>query len=228
MEPPCPQCGPDHVRQTGYGTLVCTRCGIENFTWILSAQSSYSPYCVPLHSQATYTRLKRFRKYLQRAAMQQSGASVPQSTWEYLFKRAPFKTPRGIISHLKNAPKNIRKKCYDCLPLLIKTLCPHLHVPTLPESDKFLALSAFKQLDHAYTKGEPFVSYLFALEYILELIGRADMLPFINKIQCCKRRIRYRWRLDKIFRHSSRAGSPGKRVACSRGFPPCSIPASSP
>ena len=212
--------------QTEYGSLVCTRCGVENFAFIFDSRTAYLPYCVPLVAPASYTRKKRFRKYLQRAAMQQSGASVPQSTWEYLFKRAPFQSARSIICHLKQAPKSIRKKCYDCLPLLIKTLCPHLHVPTLPESDKFQALSAFKQLDDAYTKGEPFVSYLFALEYILELIGRADMLPFINKIQCGKRRIRYRWRLDKIFRHSSRAGSPGKRVACSRGFPPCSRPAS--
>ena len=194
----CGACKGDVV-QTLYGSLVCTRCGVENFSNIFDSKTAYMSYCVPLVAPASYTRQKRFRKYLQRAAMQQSGASVPQSTWEYLFKRAPFKTPRGIICHLKNAPKKIRKKCYDCLPLLIKVLCPHLHVPTLPESDKYLALAAFKQLDHAYTKGEPFVSYLFALEYILELIGRADMLPFINKIQCRKRRYRYRKRLDKIY-----------------------------
>ena len=192
---------------------------------IYSVESAHFSYQVPLHSAVTYTRHKRFRKYLQRAAMQQSGASVPQSTWEYLFKRAPFKTPRGIISHLKNAPKNIRKKCYDCLPLLIKTLCPHLHVPTLPESDKYQALAAFRELDHAYTKGEPFVSYLFALEYILQLIGRSDLLPFINKIQCRKRRLAYRCRLDAIFKRSSRAGSPGRRVACSRRSASCSRPA---
>ena len=195
----CGACKGSLVVQTEYGSLVCTRCGVENFAFIFDSRTAYMPYCVPLVAPASYTRQKRFRKYLQRAAMQQSGASVPQSTWEYLFKRAPFQAARSIICHLKQAPKSIRKKCYDCLPLLIKTLCPHLHVPTLPESDKFLALSAFKQLDHAYTKGEPFVSYLFALEYILEIIGRADMLPFINKIQCCKRRNRYRWRLDKIF-----------------------------
>ena len=187
------------VVQTEYGSMVCTRCGVENFESIFDSRTAYMPYCVPLVAPASYTRQKRFRKYLQRAAMQQSGASVPQSTWEYLFKRAPFKTPRGIISHLKNAPKNIRKKCYDCLPLLIKTLCPHLHVPTLPESDKYQALAAFRELDHAYTKGEPFVSYLFALEYILRRIGRSDVLPFINKIQCRRRRCDYQRRLDKVY-----------------------------
>ena len=213
------------VVQTEYGSMVCTRCGVENFESIFDSRTAYMPYCVPLVAPASYTRQKRFRKYLQRAAMQQSGASVPRSTWEYLFKRAPFKTPRGIISHLKNAPKNIRKKCYDCLPLLIKTLCPHLHVPTLPESDKYQALAAFRELDHAYTKGEPFVSYLFALEYILQLIGRSALLPFINKIQCRKRRLAYRCRLDAIFKRSSRAGSPGRRVACSRRSASCSRPA---
>ena len=199
MEPPCPQCGPDHVRQTEYGTLVCTRCGIENFTWILSAQSSYSPYCVPLHSQATYTRLKRFRKYLQRASMQQSACTIPPTTWDYLLAGGPYRSPRNIVRRLKKAPKQIRKKCYDSLPLLVKMLCPHIRVPRLTESDKLNALTAFRKLDAAYKQGEPFVSYLFALEYILKLIGRAEVLPFINKICCRKRRDAYRRRLDIIF-----------------------------
>ena len=199
MEPPCPDCGPDHVRQTGYGTLVCTRCGRENFTWILSQQSSYSPYCVPLHSQATYTRLKRFRKYLQRASMQQSASTIPPDTWDYLLAGAPYRGPRNIVRRLKKAPKQIRKKCYDSLPLLVKMLCPHIRVPRLIESDKLNALTAFRKLDAAYNAGEPFVSYLFALEYILKHIGRADVLPFINKICCRKRRYAYNRRLDKIF-----------------------------
>ena len=199
MEPPCPDCGPDHVRQTGYGTLVCTRCGQENFTWILSAQSSYSPYCVPLHSQATYTRLKRFRKYLQRASMQQSASTIPPDTWDYLLAGAPYRGPRNIVRRLKKAPKHIRKKCYDSLPLLVKMLCPNIDVPRLNEADKLRAMNAFRKLDTAYNSGEPFVSYLFALEYILQHIGRPDVVPFINKICCRKRRDAYCRRLDKIF-----------------------------
>ena len=204
MEPPCPDCGPDHVRQTGYGTLVCTRCGQENFTWILSAQSSYSPYCVPLHSQATYTRIKRFRKYLQRASMQQSAATIPECTWDYLLEGQPYRGPGNIVRRLKKAPKFIRKKCYDSLPLLVKMLCPHVDVPRLTESDKLNAMTAFRKLDAAYNNGEPFVSYLYALEFILEHIGRSDMMPFINKICCRKRRAAYRFRLNKIFSSSPR------------------------
>ena len=65
--------------------------------------------------------------------------------------------------------------------------------------DKFLADAAFKKLDTAYGQGEPFVSYLYALEYILGHIGRSDILPFINKIQCRKRRSRYKLRMDRIY-----------------------------
>ena len=200
MEPPCTECKTTRdMRQTPYGTLVCTRCGVENFTWILSAQSSYSAYCVPLHSQATYTRLKRFRKYLQRASMQQSAATIPECTWDYLLVGQPYRGPCNIVRRLKKAPRHIRKKCYDSLPLLVKMLCPHIDVPRLTESDKLNALTAFRKLDSAYNNGEPFVSYLFALEYILKLIGRSDVVPFINKICCRKRRIAYRRRLNKIF-----------------------------
>jgi len=197
----------DNIRLTEYCTLVCTRCGIENFAWIMSAQSSYSPYCVPLQSQATYTRIKRFRKYLLRASMQQSAATIPESTWDYLLqgcKNKPYHGPTSIVRRLKKAPKHIRKKCYDSLPLLVKMLCPHISVPRLTESDKLCAMTAFRKLDTAYNKGEPFVSYLYALEFILDHIGRSDVLPFINKICCRTRRSAYRFRLNKIFSSSPR------------------------
>ena len=83
--------------------------------------------------------------------------------------------------------------------MLVKHLCPHIEVPRLTESDKLCAVTSFRKLDTAYNNGEPFVSYLFALEYILGLIGRMDVVPFINKICCRKRRAAYRLRLDKIF-----------------------------
>ena len=130
---------------------------------------------------------------------------MPPGTWDYLFAGKPYSSPGAILRRLKRAPKHICKKCYDSLPMLVYTLCPGVAVPELQESDKYQALSRFRALDDAYNQGEPFVSYLFALEYILELIGRSDMLPFINKIQCRKRRAAYRWRLDKIFKHTTRS-----------------------
>jgi len=203
MEPPCLECKTaEDIRLTDYGTLVCTRCGIENFKWIISAQAAHAPYCVPLHSQATYTRIKRFRKYLQRASMQQSASTIPENTWDYLMegcKNKPYHGPASIVRRLKKAPKRIRKKCYDSLPLLVKMLCPHINVPRLTESDKLCAMTAFRKLDAAYNNGEPFVSYLYALEFILDHIGRSDVLPFINKICCRTRRSAYRFRLNKIF-----------------------------
>ncbi len=200
MDLPCRVCKTrEDIRLTDYGTLVCTRCGVENFSFVLSPQCAYSPFCVPLHSAAGYTRVKRFRKYLQRASMQQSTASIPESTWDYLLAGMPYRGPGNIVQRLKKAPAGIRKKCYDSLPLLVKELCPHIKVPTLTEPEKLRALSAFRKLDTAYNRGEPFVSYLFALEYILEHIGRSDVVPFINKICCRKRRAAYRMRLNKIF-----------------------------
>ena len=69
----------------------------------------------------------------------------------------------------------------------------------LTEADKLAAMNAFRKLDNAYCTGEPFVSYLFALEYILNLIGRGDIVPYINKICCRKRRHAYQRRLERIF-----------------------------
>lgn len=186
------------LQETSYGSLVCGSCGCEEFVHMLNP-SVCASYCVPLHNTATYTRLKRFRKYLQRSSMSQSQNSIPPATWDYLLEGGPYRSPGCIVRRLKKAPKHIRKKCYDSLPLLVHSLCPHIKVPTLCELEKTRALAAFRQLDAAYYNGEPFVSYLFALEFILVHIGRADMLPFINKISCRKRRTAYNQRLSRVF-----------------------------
>ena len=204
MDTKCKACAVLCV-QTGYGSMVCPRCGCEDFSSIYDTHNAYFSYSVPLVPPATYTRMKRFRKYLQRAARQQSTSTVPPGTWDYLFAGKPYSCPGAILRRLKRAPKHICKKCYDSLPMLVYTLCPGVAVPELQESDKYQAVSRFRALDDAYNQGEPFVSYLFALEYILELIGKSVLLPFINKIQCRKRRAAYRWRLDKIFKHKTRA-----------------------
>ena len=194
-------CGACRFTRTEYGSVVCCACGIEDMSQIFSVESAYFSYQVPLHSAVTYTRIKRFRKYLQRAAMEQSVCSIPETTWRYLLQHT-YRGPRDIIRYLKRAPKHVRKKCYDSLPLLTKQLCPHCTIPVLTANDKYRALEAFRKLDRAYGSGEPFVSYLYALEYILELIGCSSVLPFINKIQCRKRRAAYRFRLDGVFKRN--------------------------
>ena len=185
--------------ETDYGTLVCGSCGNENFGNLLTAACSTHSYSVPLQSNATYTRLKRFKKYLNRSTMSQSQNSIPAATWDYLLAGSPYSGPAAIVRRLKKAPKHIRKKCYDSLPLLVHHLCPDIRVPRLSEHEKKLAIRAFLVLDRAYVHGEPFISYLYALEYILELIQRSDILQNINKISCRKRRAAYKKRLNKIF-----------------------------
>jgi len=195
----CARCKSDALLlETDYGSLVCPFCGGELFSYILRTYVT-NRYCVPLKSTATYTRLKRFKKYLNRATCCQSQNSIPENTWEYLLKHAPYKNPGAIVRQLKKAPKKIRKKCYDSLPMLVHHLCPDCTVPRLCEREKEQALYAFRKLDKAYREGEQFISYLYALEYILGLIGRDDILPFINKISCRKRRCAYRQRLQRVF-----------------------------
>lgn len=195
---PCKTCkrSGNNMLMTEYHTMVCTACGTEHPGFLSPCDSGgFRSILVPTQ---TYTRLKRFRKYLARAAKAQSASSVPSETWEYLLKHGPYASPGAIVRALKKAGKRLKKKCYDSLPLFCEQLAG-IRVPTLSEMDKFLADAAFKKLDTAYGKGEPFVSYLYALEYILGHIGRSDILPFINKIQCRKRRYRYKLRMDRIY-----------------------------
>ena len=69
---------------TEYGTKVCTSCGTEDFKILLCATNAFTAFSLPLHTPATYTRVKRFTKYVNRASMMQSTGSIPKDTWVYL------------------------------------------------------------------------------------------------------------------------------------------------
>ena len=88
--------------ETEYGSLVCPHCGVELFEPILRTYVC-SHYCVPLYSCATYTRLKRFKKYLNRSTMSQSQNSIPPATWDYLLEEAPYRSPGSVVRRLKKA-----------------------------------------------------------------------------------------------------------------------------
>lgn len=195
----CKTCGKtgQNMLLTAYHTLVCTECGTEHPGYLTTSENNGAYQSILVPGQ-TYTRLKRFRKYLARAGKTQIATSVPKETWEYLLANGPYRCPGDIVRALKRAGKKLKKKCYDSLPFLCERVAG-ISVPLLTEHDKFRAESAFKKLDHEYSNGEPFVSYLYAIEYILRHIGRADILPFINKIQCTKRRHQYKQRMDRIY-----------------------------
>lgn len=173
-------------------TVVCSTCGIEEFGMMLPVWNQWTPN--ETVSQVTYTRRKRFKKYLQRASKHQSYNSIPQETWEYLFAHGPFTDVPHIIHALKRG--KLRKKCYDSLPLIASCLLG-ISTPSLSEEEKNHALTIFQWIDDDYVD-EPFCSYLYVLEYILTYLGRSDIVSFINKIQCPKRRDKYKRRLDSI------------------------------
>ena len=140
-----------------------------------------------------YTRAKRFRKYLMRACMSQGLSSVPDDTWRYLQEHRPYTGPREILFRLKRS--KLTNKCYDSLPIMTKHMCPHLTVPEITYEDTNLALRLFGRIEQGFPKGSKFVSYLYLLEHVLSRIGREDMLPFLNRIQCPRRRRQYEERI---------------------------------
>ena len=190
---PC-SCGSRFFDQGGFGLDFCLGCGIGRRAQLDMGCAFATQERIPGHQ--SYTRLKRFKKYLCRAMRQQSSCTVPRETWDYLLSRRPYRDAKHIQWTLKQA-RHLKRKCYDSLPFLTAALCPDAHVPTLNLSEKQNAIDLFKTIDAAVREG-PFVSYLFCLEYILERLGRHDVCEHINKIQCPKRRAAYRHKLDGI------------------------------
>ena len=200
MESTCATCGQNTFMDTGFGKVVCMSCGIlQSHELACFANVLPRGYGAVVPAKQTYTRFKRFRKYLQRACVNQCNSSVPDETWVYLHAHQPFRGPKDILYCLKKS--KLKQKCYDSLPLFTKVLSD-MEVPTLCKADYNTAVSLFHIIDDAWDSSEPFVSYLFLLEWILVFIGRCDVLPFINKIQCARRRREYGDKLDQITSHA--------------------------
>lgn len=145
-----------------------------------------------------YTKRKRFKKYLMRANRNQSANTVPPETWRYLIRHGPYKRPEELYRRLK-AAKGLKRKCYDSLPLMCSHLCS-TKVPSLTSDEINHAMRQFDIIDrHIQRNGEPMISYLFCLEFILRKMNRFDMIVFINRIKCPKRRRMYHERLTSMF-----------------------------
>ena len=186
----CSPCPTNKKINTGFGLEICTACGLTVVGGPLCAPENIMPRGHPtsITQKLTYTRRKRFRKYLSRACMKQNTSSIPNSTWEYLIDRKPYSRPEQIIHTLKKS--KLKMKCYDSLPLLCANLTD-INVPKISQHEFHRAMQIFLKIDENYSANTEFVSYLYMLEYILLEIGRRDLLPFINKIRCPKRRRKY-------------------------------------
>ena len=206
----CPTCKNAAFWEMHYnGKASCTACGVLAEAWAFegfqtSFAHGYSPLST-LQQTQVYTRTKRFVKYLNRASMKQSVNSVPDETWAFLLRHAPYRDPAHILRTLKKA--KIKRKCYDCLPLLTYHMCPGLDVPRISDLEQKRALDYFEVIDRAFPEKGSFMSYLYVLEFILESIGRSDVLPFISRIQSQKRRTKYSMRLAAIIRDAISDGT---------------------
>ena len=186
------------MTETGYGTRICMHCGVQTFGGPFCRDPAFMyprGHELTVRRKQPYTRAKRFRKYLMRACMSQGLSSVPDATWEYLSLYKPYTGPREILFRLKRS--KLHNKSYDSLPIMTKHMCPNLHVPQLSPADVDSALKLFRQIEQGFPKESKFVSYLYLLEHILSRIGRSDMLPFLNRIQCPKRRRQYEERIRR-------------------------------
>ena len=203
------------------GTASCMNCGVlvknemfdspcDNF---MHSFQSMSVLC----QTQTYTRAKRFKKYLHRACMRQSVNSVPDPTWKYLLDHRPYSGPPHILRTLKRAGRKLKNKCYDCLPLLVHHLC-EVTVPVLSDREIATAMDLFAVIDAAFPQYGGFMSYAYALEFVLLKMGRRDMVPYLSGIQCVKRRAHYYEKLTRIFKDASVDGIPrvsGPKQSCS-------------
>ena len=80
MKIPTCVCGSIIFEESGFGLDFCTQCGVGKPGSIMTLNGFVRQDRLSGHQ--SYTRRKRFKKYLFRAMRMQSSSTVPQETWE--------------------------------------------------------------------------------------------------------------------------------------------------
>ena len=102
------------------------------------------------------------------------------------------------------------------IPAPIPAPAANERVPVLCDREITVAAEMFKVIDAAFPKDGGFMSYAYALEFVLVRMDRADMLPYLSGIQCSKRRAHYHEKLTRIFRGVKRRNPASFRFDATR------------
>ena len=117
---PC-NCDNIHLVQSDYGTVICTKCGLETQITLDPHEASpagssfeFSPPIIRV-----YSRPDRWKTIVSKVVGNHSGPPRKDPVWDYLQKRAHLcKSPKDILQILRKS--RLKNKHYQCLHTFAK------------------------------------------------------------------------------------------------------------
>jgi hypothetical protein len=214
----CTDCREGRLIETSYHTKLCLFCGLERRSSFSTSNMMYaSP--PPRELPPTYNRSTRFKELLHKILGIESGPKVTDPIWMFLKQLSPFQSPQDIFHNLKKS--SLTNKHYNSVHIFTKIFCPTFASPSLPTNIIHIIALLCQRFDDILLMWNQstcptFFSYNYLLEVFLTEHDMTQFLPFLKKLQCPKRREKYK---NKVLAVQHVGISPGLHVVKSNEPP---------
>lgn len=192
--------GPCQVVETQRDTKVCTQCGCEEkclqncTTMNCGFTMRHSPFL------SGYSRKKRFRGMVD-ALFWPTPCNADSKMLKYLSTH-PCNRRDAIIETM--AASSLKDKRFSSIHMFCRLYDTTYMEPS--HGDLFEMLKnmvfAFEEIESKFKlrfTGIPFINYTFLIRHLLTKLKYTSYLPFVKKLKCQKRRMRYNNMLKELF-----------------------------
>ena len=178
------------------GFRVCAACGQQDLCPIFIRPHA----CQLPAARPPYSRRKRFQKLLHNAWSARL-PSMRDDFVKYIQKHAP-KTPQRIIELIRTANRREFKR-YDCISRLSIEFLGHRPRPLTPcQISECMGIFQRVEIVHRRARGV-FPAYSFLIELCLVKVGRPDLIQYIHRLKCPRRRSTYLKLYGPCFHHKN-------------------------
>ena len=178
------------------GFRVCASCGQQDVCPIFVRPHA----CQLPAARPPYCRKKRFQKLLHNVWSARLPSMKDQFV-RYIQENCP-KTPAEIIELIRTAKPREYKR-YDCISRLSIEFLNHRPIPlTRSQISQCMGIFQRVEIEHRRRKGV-FPAYSFLIELCLAKVGRPDLIQYIHRLKCPRRRARYIRLYGHCFHHTS-------------------------
>ena len=199
---PC-NCDDSLLVQSDYSTVICTQCGTETPITLEPHEASCTNFEFSPPIVRVYSRPDRWKTIVSKVVGNHQGPPTKDPVWNYLEKRKhKFFKPTDILHYLRIS--GLKNKHYQCLhtfaKAFLKSYTPPRAHPTVVETYLGIYFDIINTiwLRH-FTQTSPFISYAWLLEQGLTFYGFREYLPYLKKLMCHTRRMKYVRTLRTLF-----------------------------
>ena len=225
---PC-TCEEPNVIFTHYCTIVCTKCGHESTSQIVSPNddTTYNSHNARPLNNRMYNRPDRWKSLVRKVVGIHSGPPKHDPVWKYLdANKDQIVETQDVYKVLRRS--GLKHKHYQCAHIFAKCFAANYTQPTHKPLTVETHLNAyFKHIQRMWNSGQFdfFFSYAWLLEQGLNVFGHFEYLPYVKTLICRRRRHKYVKMLMTLYKtHAKTSGRAQLDIRSQNALSPAAIP----